>query len=123
MIKGCGVIVHVDGKFLIGKRSDDLTWCSGGGHIEDGESPREAARRELFEEFGVTGILMYLGKVTGPGYTSECFYTHHINQQPRLVDRGEILTTTWVRLEDLHNYQLFEPFKLSLNLYTQKMGL
>lgn len=42
-----------NGKLLMGKRADDGSWCCPGGHMEPGESPHEAARRELHEETGI----------------------------------------------------------------------
>lgn len=47
------VAVMTQGHLLIGKRSDTSRWCMPGGHIEDGESPVEGARRELEEETGI----------------------------------------------------------------------
>lgn len=40
------------GKILLSRHKKRLTWETQGGHIEEGETPLEAAKRELFEESG-----------------------------------------------------------------------
>ena len=40
-------------KILMGERRDLSGWTNPGGHVEKGESPRVAAKRELLEEAGV----------------------------------------------------------------------
>lgn len=40
------------GKLLLSRHKDRSTWETQGGHIEPGESPEAAARRELWEESG-----------------------------------------------------------------------
>lgn len=51
---GVGVLVVKDDKILCGTRVKQRTLCGPGGHIEDGETPEEAAVRETQEEFGIT---------------------------------------------------------------------
>ena len=46
-------------KWLLSRHQSRSTWETQGGHIESGESPLEAARRELFEESGVTEAEIY----------------------------------------------------------------
>lgn len=53
------VILIRDGKILLGLRSKDKAtysncWALPGGHLEVGETPVQAARRELLEELNIT---------------------------------------------------------------------
>ena len=43
-----------EGKPLLSYHKDHRAWETQGGHIEPGEGPEEAARRELYEESGVS---------------------------------------------------------------------
>ena len=51
------VCARKDGKWLLSRHRDRTTWETQGGHIEPGETPEDAARRELFEESGATATL------------------------------------------------------------------
>ena len=42
------------GKYLLSYHGGHQAWETQGGHIEAGETPEEAARRELYEESGVS---------------------------------------------------------------------
>ncbi len=45
-------------------RRDRLVWSLPKGHIEDGETPEQAAVREVFEETGITGsVIASLGTI------------------------------------------------------------
>lgn len=46
------VLSCYNGKILLSRHKDRETWETQGGHIESGETPEEAARRELYEESG-----------------------------------------------------------------------
>lgn len=48
------VAARKDGKWLFCRHCDHIGWELPGGHIEPGETPEAAARRELWEETGVT---------------------------------------------------------------------
>ena len=48
------VCSRYDGKWLLSRHRERDTWETQGGHIEAGETPLEAARRELYEESGAT---------------------------------------------------------------------
>jgi len=45
-------IMDDEGRILLGRRSDDGTWCLPGGKLEPGESFADCARRECLEELG-----------------------------------------------------------------------
>ena len=46
------VMSKYQGKILLSRHRDRSTWETQGGHIEPGETPLAAARRELYEESG-----------------------------------------------------------------------
>jgi 8-oxo-dGTP diphosphatase len=46
------IFARYKGKWVICKHKNRNTWETAGGHIEKGESPMEAAKRELYEETG-----------------------------------------------------------------------
>jgi 8-oxo-dGTP diphosphatase len=63
-VQVAGVILHREGKVLLQHRDDkpDIAWPGAwtifGGHVEPGEDPETAARREMEEELGL--------RLTGP---------------------------------------------------------
>lgn len=64
---GVGVLILNDTgeSVLCGKRTDDKLICGAGGHIQEGETPTQAAIRETQEEFGITPLnLRRLGQIT-----------------------------------------------------------
>ena len=42
------VLSEYNGKILLSRHKDRTTWETQGGHIEDGETPLDAAKRELY---------------------------------------------------------------------------
>jgi 8-oxo-dGTP diphosphatase len=48
------IFARYQGKWLYAKHKKRNTWETAGGHIEQGETPYEAAKRELYEETGAT---------------------------------------------------------------------
>ena len=53
------VCSYYDGKWMLSQHKERNTWETQGGHIEKGETPLEAAKRELFEESGVREAELY----------------------------------------------------------------
>ena len=46
------MLSRMGGRMLMSRHRDRATWQNQGGHIEPGETPLAAARRELYEESG-----------------------------------------------------------------------
>ena len=77
MAKAAGILLVHDGRVLLLKRAADAkdapnTWGFPGGHVEEGESDEQAARREYGEELGGPE---YAGKLTRLGENSHGFVT------------------------------------------------
>jgi 8-oxo-dGTP diphosphatase len=56
LIVGAGTFVERNGELLLIKRKMEPflgTWCLPGGHVEDNEDPKDAAKRETLEETGL----------------------------------------------------------------------
>ena len=52
------VFTRYRGKLLLSRHRQRDTWETQGGHIEPGETPGQAARRELFEESGAAAFTL-----------------------------------------------------------------
>lgn len=46
------ILSQYNGKLLLSRHKARKTWETQGGHIENGETPLDAAKRELYEESG-----------------------------------------------------------------------
>ena len=116
---GCGVFVIKDRKILLGKRKTkhgEGEWASPGGHLEHGETPEECAKREVFEETGLT--IQNVRKAT---YTN-----HHFEEQSKHY------VTLWmvsdyaageVELREPDKFERWEWFewgKLPSQLFTER---
>ena len=74
------VLSRYEGKILLSRHQARSTWETQGGHIEPGETPLEAAQRELYEESGALESEMIplcdyhaWDEVTGKGATGMVF--------------------------------------------------
>ena len=118
--QGVGVLVIQNGKILVAERTDGKGLCGPGGHIEWGESPETAAKRESEEEFGILPIdLIPLG-ITGeipPELESHVFLCTNFVHKPQ-ADNEEMRNACFMSLEEIHDAegQLFAPFEDSIKL-------
>jgi len=51
-------VARMDGRYVFCRHSERTTWECPGGHVEPGETPLEAARRELYEESGALDAIV-----------------------------------------------------------------
>ena len=108
LCEGASIVVLNEHKVLLVRRGNAPfagLWSLPGGKAEDGETPREAARRELKEETGIDadidGVLDRV-TVTAPGeanYRLTVFYGRPIGGSLR--PGGDAVTAEWVRLDDV----------------------
>lgn len=97
-------------KLLLSRHKQRDTWETQGGHIEDGETPFQAAKRELYEESGVTDAELiylydYLG-YTSKGHANGAVFLAIVNELGELPE-SEMAE---VRLFDLLPDNLTYPF-------------
>lgn len=117
--KACvGVLVVSQGKVLSGTRKTEFGHgliCGPGGHIKEGESPKQAAFREAEEEFGISPKeLIPLGR--GPvepdtGIQPYIFLCTEYEGEPNCVD-GEMADPQFRTMEEIEllTPSLFQPF-------------
>jgi len=128
-----GVVLNAEGNVVVVKNRDAF-WSLPKGHIEDGESPEVAARREIQEETGLTRLFLVRklgsyarcrGRVGGRDDTSEhrtihmyLFTTDEMELVPQDSYNPE---ARWIQKEDVaaklthpKDKEFFEGIKDSL---------
>lgn len=108
------LVLHEDGTYLLTKRSDikDIYpgyWeASAGGAAVSGEDPLEAAKRELFEETGLTADSLELVDVTFRDDGRSMYYSYiaRVNcaKDGIVLQEGETTDYKWVDKEGLLAY-------------------
>lgn len=105
MKTGATAVIIKDGKVLLTKRSDFEVWCLPGGHVDEGESPAEAAVREAREEVGLEVKLdRFVGVYTRLGGE----YSIHLNLFAVTPIGGQINPQP----DEVLDIQFFDPTEL-----------
>lgn len=89
------IMARYEGKWLFCRHKDRATWEIPGGHIEEGESPLEAAKRELNEETGAEDFDIMPVAVYNTEYQDKKSY-------------GRLFLAEVSRLGDLPNMEIAE---------------
>ena len=118
---GAGVVIIKDGKTLLTKRHGahaEGTYGSIGGHVEFGESPTEAVKREAKEELGIeVGNLRFATCVNmvkyGKHYVDISFLADIISGEPTIMEPDRVESVGWYDLDNLPQ-PLFEPVRIVL---------
>ena len=117
--------IEKDGKYLMLhriKKENDVNrdkWIGVGGRFEEGESPEECAKREIFEETGLfVNNLFYKGIVTFdcPPYETDYMHLFKSTDFSGKLCECEEGVLEWVKKEDLKKLPLWEGDFVFLDL-------
>jgi len=117
-MSAAGILFTNGEKVLILKRapgsSHPHTWGLPGGHIEDGETPLQAAKRECKEEIGKMPYGRHLKTIPEGQWTTFIYKVH----QPFTVKLNDEHTKyKWVKFDELKNMRLHPDFKRKIGKY------
>lgn len=128
MILSSIIYIEKDGKYLMlhrTRKENDTNkdkWIGVGGKFEEGETPEECARRETYEETGLTlQNLFYRGIVTFvsdkyPAEQMHLFKSTAFSGKIKECDEGEL---DWIEKEKLLSLPIWEGDKIFLKLLDQ----
>lgn len=113
---GCYLMLHRTKKVQDENRDK---WIGVGGKFEDGESPEDCMRREVWEETGLRVTeFSYRGIVTFVSDEWPCEYMHLFTcsawtGKEKACDEGDL---AWIKKSDLYNLTMWEGDRIFLNL-------
>lgn len=123
------LVRNSDGKLLLVQRKADDSfkpnhWWIAGGHIENNETPEDAAIRELKEETSISAnnVKFLNTKVVDDGKVSHRF-TYITDSQDVKLQKDELSDFAWVTIEDAKNYQLVGEYSDLKSLYEKAQNL
>src|SRR5210317_1535632 len=103
-------VVQHDGKFLLveERAMGQRVFTQPGGHIESGETPEEAVKRETLEETGCTvtcedliGVYLWIHPQTREQFLRLVYAAKFVEcDENRVLDEG-ILSRRWMNAQDL----------------------
>lgn len=113
-------LIRKDDKILLALEPDGQ-WALPGGRINEGEQPREALKREIFEELGVEikigGIVdatIFQSK-DGTNHCVVVFDATLVDESSSITpDGGEIKETRWVSVDEALKMTLREEYRVIL---------
>ncbi len=118
---GSLVAIFNAGELLIVRNSYVSYYCVPGGYVRAGETGRDAARRELFEEVGVSAQPEELVLLREETHAWEGKHDHvqiyslSCNVRPNVnVDRREVVEARWMTPARALGLDLFPPLRRAL---------
>lgn len=107
-------------KLLLSRHKQRDTWETQGGHIEEGETPFQAAKRELYEESGVTDAELlylcdYLG-YTSKGHANGAVFLALVNELGELPESEMAEVALFDLLPDNLTYPFVTPLLIKRTL-------
>ena len=105
-------VLNSQGQFLLQKRSTNKKyfpnmWALCTGHVENGESPKEAALREVKEELGITVSLDHLYSFASGKFDSQTTYFFSIicnlSSNEFAIQKEELSEVRWFNVDTLIN--------------------
>lgn len=104
------VFIYKDNQILLGKRKDsfikDPTFAPPGGHLENGETLRKCALREVKEETGLSVeledvVTIHENNTYGKHYVIICFKAKWVNGEPKVLEPDQYYFWKWYGLDNL----------------------
>lgn len=92
------------------KANDPGAWkIAAAGHVGKGEDPKDAIKREIYEELGIRVKPIYIKKEFAryKDKESRFFWIYYavVNGKPKLsLDKDEVMDAKWVKIDDLEKF-------------------